>query len=84
MGFVWLALFTLVPQLLDLFTNDSLFYQLNEQIIYYIYYIPVHVSSNIVLIFKRTIILVQHLVSSHSLGDSSVHRLREDSRNLIT
>ena len=28
--------------------------------------------------------LVQHLVSSLSLGDCSVHRLREDSRNLRT
>jgi len=30
------------------------------------------------------IILVQHLVPSLSLGDCSVHRLREDSRNLCT
>jgi len=35
-----------------------------------------------VLLFRRTIVLVQHLVSSLSLGDCSVHRLREDSRNL--
>ena len=28
--------------------------------------------------------LVQHLISSLSLGDCSVHRLREDSRNLCT
>ena len=28
--------------------------------------------------------LVQHLVSSLSLGDCSVHRLRESSRNLCT
>ena len=40
--------------------------------------IPLHVSSTIVLIFRRTIVLVQHLVSSLSLGDCSVHRLRED------
>ena len=33
------------------------------------------------LIFRRTIVLVQHLVSSFSLGDCSVHRLREDSRD---
>jgi len=32
--------------------------------------------------FWRTIVLVQHLVSSLSLGDCSVHTLREDSRNL--
>jgi len=35
-----------------------------------------------VLIFRRTIVLVQHLVSALSLGDCSVHRLREDSHNL--
>jgi len=34
------------------------------------------------LIFRRTIELLQHLVSSLSLGDCSVHRLRESSRNL--
>ena len=28
--------------------------------------------------------LLQHLVSSHSLGDCSVHRLREDAHNLRT
>jgi len=31
-----------------------------------------------VLIFRRTIVLVQHLVSSLSLGDCSVHRLGDD------
>jgi len=36
------------------------------------------------LIFSRTIVLVQHLVSSMSVGDCSVHRLREDSRSLCT
>jgi len=43
------------------------------------------------LIFSRTIVLVQHLISSLSLGDCSVHRFREDwldsnhsSRNLCT
>ena len=36
------------------------------------------------LIFRRTIVLTQHLVSSICLGDCSVHRLREDSRNLCT
>ena len=36
------------------------------------------------LIVRRTIVLVQHLVSSLSLGDCSVHRLRQDSRNLCT
>jgi len=36
------------------------------------------------LIFRRTIVLVQHLVSLLSLGDCSVHRLRESSCNLCT
>ena len=36
------------------------------------------------LIFRRTIVLTQHLVSSHSVGDCSIHRLREDYRNLCT
>ena len=35
------------------------------------------------LIFGRKIVLVQHLVSSLSLGDCSVHRLREDSSLLV-
>jgi len=46
----------------------------------YIYYISLHVSSTVVLIFRRTIVLVQHLVSSLPLGDCSVHRLRQDYR----
>jgi hypothetical protein len=29
-------------------------------------------------IFRRTVVLVQHLIPSLSLGDCSVHRLRED------
>jgi len=38
------------------------------------------------LIFRRTNCthIVQHLASSLSLGDCSVHRLREDSLNLCT
>ena len=36
----------------------------------YIYYIPLHASSTIVLIFRSIIVLTQHLVSSLSLGDS--------------
>jgi len=36
------------------------------------------------LIFRRKIVLVQHLVSSLSLGDCSVHRLRGSSHNLCT
>jgi len=30
------------------------------------------------------IVLVQHVVPSHSVGDCSVHRLRESYRNLCT
>jgi len=37
-----------------------------------------------VLIFRKTIVLVQHLVLSLSLGDCSLHSLREDFRNLCT
>jgi len=36
------------------------------------------------LIFRRTIVLVQDLVSSLSVGDCSDHKLRESSRNLCT
>ena len=36
------------------------------------------------LIFRRTVVLVQHLVSSLSFGDCSVHRLREDESPLVT
>jgi len=43
----------------------------------YDYYTPLHVSSTILLIFRRTVVLVQHLVLSLSLGDCSVHRLQE-------
>jgi len=47
-----------------------------------IYYIPLNVSSITMPIFSRTIVLVQHLVSSLSLGNCSVQRLRESSRKL--
>jgi len=36
------------------------------------------------LLIRKTILLVQHLVSSLTLGDCSVHRLRAESRNLCT
>jgi len=42
------------------------------------HYTPLHVSSTLILIFRRTIVLTQHLVSSLSLGDCAVHRLRKD------
>jgi len=34
-------------------------------------------------IFRRKIVLVQHLISSLSLGDCTVHRLGEDSSLLV-
>ena len=69
--------------------NDNLFFLLrtwftNSVILIHFFYVPVHVSSTIVLIFRRGIVLVQHVVSSLSLGDCSVHRLWEDSCNLCT
>jgi len=36
------------------------------------------------LIFRRIIVIIQHLVSSLSSGDCSVHRLQQSSRNLCT
>jgi len=43
--------------------TDSLFFT-NFMHALYIYYIPLHVSSTTVLIFRRTIVWTQHLVSS--------------------
>ena len=64
---------------------DCLFFTISMQNFFkYINYIPLHVWSTIVLIFRRSIILLQHLVSSLSLGDCSVHRLREDVSPLVT
>jgi len=65
---------------------DSLFYQLYAQILYFniFYYTQLHVSSTIMLIVRRIIVLVQRLVSPLSLGDCSVHRLREDSVTVFT
>ena len=57
------------------------YYQLDAQILYFctFIYTPLHVSSTIVLIFKRKIILVQNLVLSLSSDDRSIHRLRQES-----
>jgi len=66
---------------------DSLFYyQLDEQFLYF------NTCIRFLYMFRALlcrssgvqIVLVQNLVSSLSLGDCSVHRLREDSRNLCT
>jgi len=72
--FVWL---TMHPNRMIVYFH----YQLVAQILYYT---PLHVSSTIMLIFRRTNCIIQHVVSSLFLGDCSVHRLREDSRNLCT
>jgi len=42
----------------------------------------IRVLSTTMLIFRRTVVLVQHLVSPLSLGDRSDHSLLQDSRNL--
>ena len=73
----------------ELFASDSFFFffnQLDAQTLYlktfimflYMFWAVLCSSSG------GQIVLVQHLVSSLSLGDCSVHRLQEDSRNLCT
>jgi len=54
--------------------------QLNAQILvlYYVYYIPLHVSNTVVFIIRRLHCIMQHLVSSNSVGGLSVRRLREE------
>ena len=68
------VLLTVHPNIMIVF-----FYQLDAQILYFnTDIIFLYMFRAIVLIFRWTIVLVQHLVSSLSLGDCSVHRLRED------
>jgi len=70
--------------------DDSLFffYQLDAQILYFNTFIILHYMFRALMCSSSggQIVLVQHLVSSLSLGDSSIHRLREDEscRNLCT
>ena len=40
---------------------------------------PLHVSSTVVLIIRRSNCIIRHQVSSHSVGGRPVHRLRDDS-----
>jgi len=56
------------------------FYQLDAQIIYFSTFIIFLYMFRALLCLSSggQIVLVQHLVSSLSLGDCSVHRLRED------
>jgi len=59
------------------------FYQLDEQILYFNTFITLLYMFRALLYSSSggQIVLVQHLVLSLSLGDCSVHRLREDYRN---
>jgi len=43
-----------------------------------VYYMPLHVSSTICSSSGGQSCIIQHLVSSHSVGGRPVHRLRED------
>jgi len=62
----------------------SIFYQLYAQILYFNTFITFIYMFRALLCSSSggQIALVQHLLSSPSLGDYSVHRLRGDSRNL--
>jgi len=44
----------------------------------FVYYMPLHVSSTICSSSGGQNCIIQHLVSSHSVGGRPVHRLRED------
>jgi len=75
------ALLTVHPNTMIVF-----FYQLDAQILYFnTFFIFLYMFRALLCSSSgRQIVLVQHLVSSLSLGDCSVHRLRESSRNLCT
>jgi len=63
-----------------------LFYQLDAKIVYF-YILITFLYMFRALLFSSSggeIVLVHHLVSSLSLDDCSVHRLREESCNLST
>ena len=62
------------------------FYQLDAQILYFNKFIMLIYMFRALLCSSSggQILLVQHLVSSLSLGDCTVHSLRESSRNLCT
>jgi len=61
-------------------------YQLHAQILYYNTFIILVYMFQALLCSSSggQIVLVQHLVSSLSVGDCSVHRLRDSSRKLCT
>jgi len=58
-GFTPHAAHILRPYLLRVLVNNQLGAQF---LLWYVYLNPLHVSSNCVLIFRRTIVLIQHLV----------------------
>jgi len=62
------------------------FYQLDAKILYFnTFTILLYMFGALLCSSSRgQIVLVQHLVSSLSLGDCSVHRLRESCRDLCT
>jgi len=62
------------------------YYQLVEQILYFNTFIILPYMFRALLCSSSggQIVLVQHLVPSLYLGDCSVHRIRESSRNLFT
>jgi len=43
-----------------------------------VYYIPLHVSSTVVLIIRKSNCIIQHLVSSHSVGCRPVRSCAPD------
>ena len=45
---------------------------------------PIHVSSTMCSSSGGQNCIIQHLVSSHSVGGSPVHRLRESALNVCT
>ena len=45
---------------------------------------PLHVSSTVVLIIRKSNCIIQHLVSSHSVDGRPVRRLRDSFLNLRT
>ena len=49
-----------------------------------LHYNPRHVSSNTMLILRRSNVLLQHLVLSLSVSSHSVHRFRAESSPLST
>jgi len=75
------VLLTVHPNIMIVF-----FYQLDAQTLYFNTFITFLYMFRALLFSSsgRQTVLVQHLVSSLSLGDCSVHRLRDDSRNLCT